>query len=214
MSQAQAVSIVTELVNETVALRRQAITESGFHKELIDQTRVDEIFLQAEKLPTSGIRFNLLGRMYCLKDDERQACRYHTLATNMEPGNTMHYLDFGVTLETFGRYGEATNEYQKALRVNKRDERALDLIIKALIILKRYEEASDYLDKLLEITPDDEALLRKKEMLIDEIYPEEQFQEEFVKNVEVSAKEAESGHAKAFNTIEEIESYLADLPNA
>lgn len=213
MGTAQPARIIDKLVKDTREIYLHARTETGFHFELVNLIRVDEVYRMLKSQIPSAQVHNVFGRIFCLKGDEYQARHHHQLAINMEPDNPIHYIDYGVTLEVFGRFDESASFYMAALKLSPRNLMALDYTIKTLRILKRYDEAVFYLDELIKLKPDDSELLMQKEILMDNIFPEERFRKSFIEKVEATAKEVESGAAPTFDSIEEMETYLASLPN-
>lgn len=213
MGNAQPALAIDQLVDETRDIRRMAFSESGFHRELVNQIRVQAVYRALKSLPLSPQVHNVFGRVFCLKGDEYGARKHHQQAISMEPSNPAHYVDYGVTLEMFGRFDEAATAYMSALKRSPHDLTALDYVVKALRILQRYDEAAPYLDALIKLKPDDSELQMEKEMLMDRLFPEERFRESFVKKVELAAREVESGHAPTFNSIEDMDTYLTSRPH-
>lgn len=213
MTTAQPALVIEKLGAETQDVLQAARTESGFHRELVNQIRVQAVYRDLIGLPKSALVHNVLGRVFFLKGDEYNSRKHHQMAINMDATNSTHYVDYGVTLEMFNRFDEAATVYKDALKQNPHDLKALKHSVDALTILQRYDEAARYLDELIKMRPSDGELQMHKEMLMDNLFPEERFRESFIEKVEASAKEVESGHTPTFSSIEEMEAYLADLPN-
>lgn len=126
-----------------------ALVELGRGK---DALRYLEQVIQGEKLP--GKFYYLLGRAYHQAGQLEDALKQFRLAVKKDPNHAQAYNEMGEVYWDMKTYFFADAAFQKAYQVDNTSIPILYNLISSSMLMKQYDDAIRYCDRLLEVDPD------------------------------------------------------------